>query len=84
MFILDRSVRRRVDCIFCFVCLFLFLIFSLQRNEGFCVCSFGLQSWRLLTIFLHFHPGSRTLRVMHRAGKGLVVMMMMMMMMIIS
>ena len=43
MSILDRSVRRRVDCIFCFVCLFLFLMFSLQRNEGFCVCSFGLS-----------------------------------------
>ena len=48
-----------------FVCLFFFIIiiFPLQRNEGFCVCSFGLQSWGLLTFFLHFHPGSRTLRV---------------------
>ena len=49
---LDKSVRRRDDCIFCFVCLF--VCFFLQRNEGFCVCTFGLHSWGLLTFFYIF------------------------------
>ena len=59
--ILDRSIRRRVDCIFCF-----FFFHKEIKDFAYVTWDSSLGNWQP---FLHFHSCSRTLRV---TGQGRV------------